>query len=179
MQLRVAHLILRQRRRLRTSAYVSIRQHTSASVSIRQHTSASVSIIRRTTAAKLCSSLLIFGIGKLKTRAFGLTCFSGTSVRLKPPLILAGRAGITALPVHTSAYVSIRYLACVCVVCVSAYVSIRPHTAAYVSIRQHTSASAPAGITVFPLCMWCVCVWKWVSIHQHTLAYVSIRQHTS
>jgi hypothetical protein len=41
----------------------------------------------------------------------------------------------------------------------SAYGSIRQHTAAYVSIRQHMSA--------------------YVSIRQHTSAYVSIRQHTS
>jgi hypothetical protein len=50
MHARVRHVPVRQVHRLKTSAYVSIRQHTSAYGSIRQNTSAYVSIRQHTSA---------------------------------------------------------------------------------------------------------------------------------
>ena len=52
--------------------------------------------------------------------------------------------------------------------CMSAYVSIRPHTSAYVSIHPQMRGASPVGARA--CCR---------ARRQHTSAYVSIRPHTS
>jgi hypothetical protein len=152
-----AHVRIRQH----ASAYVSMRQHASAYVSIRQHTSAYVSIrqhtsgrrrgcLRQTDKRQTQRQYLYFCTSKASKLS---TCMRGGGGGAFGRPIRGGRRG-QRLPMHTSAYVSIRQHT-------PAYVSIRQHKSAYASIRQRRGSAVRE------------------KERRHTSAYVSIRQHTS